>query len=146
MRISDWSSDVCSSDLEPLKRVVPLDLFPTNVLETIEVQKTYSAKMPGEFGGGVINLSSAVIPEEAFLNIKLGTGGNSETTFQPDLTHYGGSDSDLLGYDDGTRTVSADLQDAIHSGHPLTPGRTFQRAKVTTQHSTYTNSRCNTKP
>src|SRR3546814_8826216 len=35
---------------EPLKRVVPLDLFPTNVLETIEVQKTYSAKMPGEFG------------------------------------------------------------------------------------------------
>src|SRR3546814_5115686 len=83
MRISDWSSDVCSSDL-----VVPLDLFPTNVLETIEVQKTYSAKMPGEFGGGVINLSSAVIPEEAFLNIKLGTGGNSETTFQPGLTHY----------------------------------------------------------
>src|SRR3546814_7594743 len=97
MRISDWSSDVCSADLagisvnqgkyvyvrglneryssallnnsplpspEPLKRVVPLDLFPTNVLETIEVQKTYSAKMPGEFGGGVITLSSAVIPEE----------------------------------------------------------------------------------
>ncbi|MDX1550182.1 MAG: TonB-dependent receptor plug domain-containing protein, partial [Lysobacter spongiicola] len=63
---------------EPLKRVVPLDLFPTNVLETIEVRKTYSATMPGEFGGGTINLSSAVVPEEAFLDIKLGTGGNSE--------------------------------------------------------------------
>src|SRR3546814_1868659 len=119
MRISDWSSDVCSSDL-----VVPLDLFPTNVLETIEVQKTYSAKMPGEFGGGVINLSSAVIPEEAFLNIKLGTGGNSETTFQPGLTHYGGGDSTLLGYDAGTRQMSAELKDPIATRHRITPDST----------------------
>src|SRR3546814_13662088 len=90
--------------------------------------------MPGEFGGGVINLSSAVIPEEAFLNIKLGTGGNSETTFQPGLTHYGGGDSDLLGYDDGTRKVSAELKDAIASGHRITPGPNFKTTEGTKKH------------
>ena len=34
---------------EPLKRVVPLDLFPTQIVESSIVQKTYSADMPGEF-------------------------------------------------------------------------------------------------
>ena len=42
---------------EPLKRVVPLDLFPTSVIASSLVQKTYSANFPGEFGGGVINLT-----------------------------------------------------------------------------------------
>src|SRR3546814_7315889 len=118
---------------EPLKRVVPLDLFPTNVLETIEVQKTYSAKMPGEFGGGMINLSSAVIPEQAFLNITLGTGGNSETKFQPGLTPYGGGDSDLLGYEDGTRKVSAEHKDAIASRHPIPARRNVTKARKNTR-------------
>ena len=40
---------------EPLKRVVPFDIFPTSVLESVLVQKTYSAQYPGEFGGGVID-------------------------------------------------------------------------------------------
>lgn len=128
---------------EPLKRVVPLDLFPTNVLETIEVQKTYSARMPGEFGGGVINLSTAVIPEEAFLKVKIGTGGNSETTFQPGLTHYGGGDSDLFGYDDGTRKMSSEIQDAIATGHRITPGLNFTGDEVKKIARSFTNAPLN---
>ena len=42
---------------EPLKRVVPFDIFPTSVLESVLVQKTYSPQYPGEFGGGVIAVS-----------------------------------------------------------------------------------------
>ena len=37
---------------EPLRRAVPLDLFPTDVIASSLVQKTYSANFPGEFGGG----------------------------------------------------------------------------------------------
>ena len=37
---------------EPLKRVVPLDLFPTNIIASSLVQKSYSVNFPGEFGGG----------------------------------------------------------------------------------------------
>ena len=39
---------------EPLKRVVPLDLFPTQIINSSVIQKTYSADMPAEFGGGII--------------------------------------------------------------------------------------------
>jgi len=128
---------------EPLKRVVPLDLFPTNVLETIEVRKTYSATMPGEFGGGTINLSSAVVPEEAFLDLKLGTGGNSETTFQAGLTHYGGGDSDFFGYDDGTRKVTAELKQALATGNRITPGRDFSSDEVKKIARSFTNAPLN---
>ena len=55
---------------EPLKRVVPLDLFPTSVIASSLVQKTYSANFPGEFGGGVINLTTKAIPREPFLTIR----------------------------------------------------------------------------
>ena len=43
---------------EPLRRVVPLDLFPSGVIASSLVQKSYSANFPGEFGGGVINLTT----------------------------------------------------------------------------------------
>lgn len=43
---------------EPLRRVVPLDIFPTNITASALVQKTYSVNYPAEFGGGVINLTT----------------------------------------------------------------------------------------
>ena len=51
---------------EPLSRVVPLDLFPTNILESVLVQKTFSPEYPGNFGGGVVNLRTVAVPEQAF--------------------------------------------------------------------------------
>ena len=34
---------------EPLNRVVPLDLFPNAIMDSVVVQKTYSAQFPSEF-------------------------------------------------------------------------------------------------
>lgn len=106
---------------EPLKRVVPLDLFPANVLETVHVQKTYSARYPGEFGGGVIDLRTVGTPDIPFLTLSVGTGGNSETTFRDGLTYYG-SDSDWFGYDDGTRKLPAELRAAMETGRRIDQG------------------------
>ncbi|WP_198001532.1 TonB-dependent receptor plug domain-containing protein, partial [Escherichia coli] len=47
---------------EPLRRSVPLDIFPTTIVGSALVQKTYSVNYPGEFGGGVINLTTKAIP------------------------------------------------------------------------------------
>lgn len=107
---------------EPLKRVVPLDLFPANVLQGADVQKTYSARYPGEFGGGVINLQPLTVPEAPFLTVSVGGGGNTETTSLPGLTHYG-SDTDFFGYDDGTRKVTGTLAEAMASGKRIDAGR-----------------------
>ncbi|NZA26608.1 TonB-dependent receptor [Luteimonas sp. SJ-92] len=106
---------------EPLQRVVPLDLFPSEVLDSVTVQKTYSVKYPGEFGGGVIDMQSLTVPDEPFINLSVGTGGNSVTTGEKGLTYYGGDD-DFWGYDDGTRKMPRALQDAIATGQRVDLG------------------------
>jgi outer membrane receptor protein involved in Fe transport len=109
---------------EPLKRVVPLDLFPTSVLASATVQKSYSVNYPGEFGGGVINLTSAALPKENFLTAGLGIGINTETTGKLGYTYYG-SASDWTGFDDGTRDIPDILKSALNSGSRIQSGSTF---------------------
>lgn len=106
---------------EPLQRVVPLDLFPSNVLDGVVVHKTYSAKFPGEFGGGLIDLKTVTVPDAPFLSIGIGTGYNSETTFDQGNTYFG-SDSDWTGYDDGTRDLPGPLRAAIATGQRVDIG------------------------
>lgn len=103
---------------EPLKRVVPLDIFPTSVIASTLVQKSFSPNFPGEFGGGVINLTTKAIPVESYLEIGIGSSANTETSGQLGYTHYG-SKSDWTGFDDGTRDVPPLLQQAIGSGVPF---------------------------
>ena len=103
---------------EPLKRTVPLDLFPSNILQGAAVQKTYSPNYPGEFGGGIIDLETLRSPSEGFLNVKLGVGLNTVTTGSNGLFVNGG-DLDWLGYDDGLRSVPGPLQQAIDNGEAL---------------------------
>jgi hypothetical protein len=62
---------------EPLRRVAPLDLFPTSVLSGVVVSKTYSPEFSGEFGGGAINMTTKGLPNEAFLEISLSGAYNS---------------------------------------------------------------------
>lgn len=100
---------------EPLSRVVPLDIFPTSVIASSLVQKTYSANFPGEFGGGVINLTTKAIPTETFLTVGFTGSGDTETTFENGLTYFG-SDWDMFGFDNGNRDFPTVLQDAIASG------------------------------
>lgn len=101
---------------EPLQRVVPLDLFPSSVIDNVVVQKTYSARYPGEFGGGIIDLQTVAVPDEPFFTLSIGSGGDTETTYRSGLTYYG-SETDFLGYDDGTRDMPRALREAIATGN-----------------------------
>ncbi len=114
---------------EPLRRVVPLDLFPTSVIASVVVQKSYSANYPGEFGGGVINLTTRSAPTEGFLDIGAGFGGDSITSDNLGYTYYGG-DLDFLGYDDGTRDVPDALASAMASGNRVIQGENFTREQI----------------
>ncbi|MFA6219058.1 MAG: TonB-dependent receptor [Erythrobacter sp.] len=100
---------------EPLRRVVPLDLFPTGVIASSLVQKSYSANFPGEFGGGVINLTTKATPDDPFLSVGVSVSGDSYTTFNSGITYYGSS-TDWLGFDSGARDPSPELQAYFDSG------------------------------
>jgi len=97
---------------EPLRRSVPLDLFPSNILDGASVQKTFSPNYPGEFGGGIIDLRTITIPRDPFLSLKLGSSVNTEATLRRGLI-YNGSDTDWTGFDDGLRDIPGPLADAI---------------------------------
>ena len=107
---------------EPLKRVVPLDLFPTGVIASSLVQKSYSANYPGEFGGGVINLTTKATPRDPFFTIGAGISGDSETTGQLGYTYYGSS-TDWTGYSNANRDLTPNLQAFLAGGERLSSGR-----------------------
>ncbi|WP_067738579.1 TonB-dependent receptor domain-containing protein [Novosphingobium naphthalenivorans] len=105
---------------EPLKRVVPLDLFPTSVVASSLVQKSYSVNFPGEFGGGVINLTTQAVPEESFIKIGGGFTWDTETTDKLSYTYYG-SKTDWTGWDNGNRNIPSVLQDYFNSNTVISP-------------------------
>jgi outer membrane receptor protein involved in Fe transport len=100
---------------EPLRRTVPLDLFPSNILAGAAVQKTFSADFPGEFGGGVIDLQTLRAPREPFLNLKIGASVNTQSNLTDSFV-VDGSDSDWTGYDDGLRDLPGPIAALIGSG------------------------------
>jgi outer membrane receptor protein involved in Fe transport len=103
---------------EPLRRTVPLDLFPSGVLDRIAVQKTYSANYQGEFGGGLIDLRTLRRPIDNFANISASFSYNTETTHEQGIFHYG-SDEDWTGYDSGVRRLPSGLRNLIVTGQTL---------------------------
>lgn len=100
---------------EPSRKVVPLDLFPTSILDQVVVQKSYAANYPGEFGGGLIQLETKSRPQENAAQI--GTSLNYED-FDQFLTYEGGK-TDYLGHDDGTRKMPEQVRAALLSGKKL---------------------------
>ncbi len=115
-----WNgSELPSTD--PVRRTIPLDIFPTDVLKGISVQKSYSADKPGEFGGGLVDLQTISIPEEDYFKISIGAGGNTETTFRDGLTYTGGDD-DFWGVDDGTRDFPDRLEELTNGGRKALSG------------------------
>ncbi|KTW17320.1 TonB-dependent receptor domain-containing protein [Sphingomonas sanguinis] len=108
---------------EPLRRSVPLDIFPTTIVGSALVQKTYSVNYPGEFGGGVINLTTKAIPSKNFISGGVTIAADDATTSELGYT-YAGGDADWLGFDDGTRGVPQfvrDVQAGKGSGLVLAP-------------------------
>ncbi len=88
---------------EPLRRVSPLDLFPTNTLESLLVQKTFSPQYSGEFGGGLVELRTRALPEGGFFEVSGSLGADLETHFTDGSFLIDGGDLDFTGFDDGAR-------------------------------------------
>ena len=102
------------------RRVVPLDLFPNDVLSGVIVQKSYSPDMPGEFGGGNVQLRTRDVPTKFFFKMSGGLGYIDGTTGKEGDRYAGGS-RDGTGYDDGTRELPASLAAATANGAFLRP-------------------------
>jgi TonB-dependent receptor len=116
---------------EPLRRSVPLDIFPTTIVGSALVQKSYSVNYPGEFGGGVINLTTKAIPDKAFLSASTSIAADDFTTSEFGYT-YDGGDWDWTGFDDGTRDTPFFIRNAPNGSGLIPAAQVLQLSNART--------------
>ncbi|HUP45415.1 MAG TPA: outer membrane beta-barrel protein [Thermoanaerobaculia bacterium] len=87
------------------KRVVPLDLFPAKLLSTVNVVKTYTPDRSGDFGSGIVEMTTTDFPSSATMKLSFGAGHQSGATGGEFRRYAGGID--WLG--NGGQAVSSSL-------------------------------------
>ncbi len=65
---------------EPERKVVPLDLFPSNLLQSVTTSKTFTPDQPGDFSGALVNVETREFPATRQVTYSLTTGYNDRTT------------------------------------------------------------------
>ena len=71
---------------EPEKKVVPLDLFPSDLLDAITISKTFTPDQSGDFSGAEVNLRTRSFPAEPVFRVSLSSGFNTLATGKSILT------------------------------------------------------------
>jgi TonB-dependent receptor len=109
--------------LDPDRNSLQMDIFPTNLISNIIVSKTFTADLPADFTGGLLNIDTKEFPEEKQLSISLSTAYNPQYHFNSNFLTYDGGATDFLGFDDGTRALPSGTGGAAVPT-PFTPGVT----------------------
>ncbi|MDO7743784.1 MAG: TonB-dependent receptor [Pedobacter sp.] len=78
------------------KKAFSFDILPSNLIDAIVVNKTASADIPGDFSGGVVQVTTKDFPDNKFLNFSLGTSYNTQSTFK-DFQKASGSKNGAFG-------------------------------------------------
>ena len=65
---------------EPDRKVVPFDLFPSSLLESITTSKTFTPDQSGDFSGASVNLKTREFPLRRMLTFSMSGGGNTGAT------------------------------------------------------------------
>lgn len=111
------------------RNVLPLDIFPTEIIESLSIQKGYTADRPAAFGGGNVDIRTRRIPEDFEFKVGVGSGWNSDLS--DDVLSYPGGSDDEFGTDDGTRAMPREIRDAIQTYRgDLTPSAIFDTLRM----------------
>jgi len=94
--------------LDPDRNTLQMDIFPTNLIDNIIVHKSFSAEIPADFTGGIIDINTKDFPEKKSGSISVNLTYNPEQHFNPNYLTYEGGKTDFLGFDDGTRQIPAE--------------------------------------
>ncbi|HEY0466498.1 MAG TPA: carboxypeptidase regulatory-like domain-containing protein, partial [Polyangiaceae bacterium] len=125
---------------EPDRNTVPLDLFPSLVLDSLIINKQFLPDMPADFAGGSVRITTRDFPKQPLLELSITGAVNTESTGHKS-PGYTGSNSDWLGFDGGRRSFPSGIpdrkleasntstQERIQYGHRFnTPMITYMKA------------------
>lgn len=91
--------------LDPDRNSLQMDIFPTNLIDNMIVSKSFTADLPADFTGGLVNVETKEFPDEKTMEISFGIGFNPSMHFNSDYLAYQGGSTDFLGFDDGSRAL-----------------------------------------
>lgn len=88
------------SSADPTKKAVQLDLFPSDLLESVSIYKTFTPELPAEFAGGTVFIKTLQFPKERILKVEYGQKYNENLDGDfyesgDDLGLFGRTDDDL---------------------------------------------------
>ena len=92
---------------DPYRNSSSLDLIPSQMIENIITLKTFTPDLPGNFSGGLINVTTKSFPTKFTVYLGMSASYNTQSTGINNFLGHG-SDSgktDWLGIDDGGRAI-----------------------------------------
>lgn len=104
---------------EPERKVVPFDIFPANLLQTVTTSKTFTPDQPGDFSGGSVNLRTREAPFVSQRSYSLSIGGNTAVAGKS-LLSAPSTGMEWLGFGGGERQLPGVVAGAGRFDRPYT--------------------------
>jgi len=102
-------ADIPSAD--PYRKSVQLDLFPSAIIDSIVVSKTFTPNLAGAFTGGAVDIVTKSIPARRFFKLSLGASYNTQANLNDSFPSYSGGALDWTAIEDGTRALPDSFSD-----------------------------------
>ncbi|MCC6410244.1 MAG: TonB-dependent receptor [Saprospiraceae bacterium] len=98
---------------DPYRNSSSLDLIPSQMIENIVTLKTFTPDQPGNFSGGLVNVTTKSFPDKFNIYFGLNSSFNTQASGINNFLGHGSDAGDLdwLGYDDGGRALPDILKD-----------------------------------
>lgn len=91
--------------LDPDRNSIQMDIFPTSLVDNIQVVKNFTADSPADFTGGFVDIITKDIPVKKEFSISVSGAYNERMHFKDNFVNSNSSDTDFLGFDDGQRDM-----------------------------------------
>ena len=96
---------------EPERKVVPLDLFPSSLIQSVTTSKTFTPDQPGDFSGASVDIKTREFPAERQLSYSVNLGFNGGATGS-DIPYAPGVGGEALAMAGSSRFLPAQLRAA----------------------------------
>jgi len=90
------------------KRAVELDQFPSAVIQSLQVSKTFTPDQQGDASGGAVDVRLKGIPDETVLSFSIQSSYNTNVAGRSDFLSYRGGGVGFWGDESGSREIQYD--------------------------------------
>lgn len=120
--------------LDPDRNTIPMDIFPTNLIENILVKKSASSEIGADFTGGTVDINLKDFSFSPEYNVNFSAGYNPDMHFNDNFLADVKSSTDWRGKDDGSRNLPIDPKLNLPAPGSL-PDQTLEQASILTENT-----------